>query len=60
MDRKNPLGPHSKKDCLLLGADNVLSLREENALDRQAKSSDWGDEFFEVLMPALEEAAGLR
>lgn len=53
------IGPHNKQDCLPLGVDNVLSPREENALDPLAKSSDWGDEFFDVLAPALEEAAGL-
>ena len=50
------IGPHHKQDRLLPGADNVLPLPEKSALDRQAKSSRLGDEFFDVLAPALEVA----
>ena len=55
--------PHNKQDrlgVLLRDADNVLPLREENALPQGVQSSHQGDEFFDVLAPALEEAPGLQ
>jgi hypothetical protein len=52
------IGPHNKQD--LRGADNVLPLREGNALLQGVEAPHRCDEFFDVLAPALEEAAGLQ
>ena len=52
--------PHDKQDRLgvLLGADNVLPLREKKLQGREPPRQ--GDEFLDVLSPLLEEAAGLQ
>lgn len=54
---ENP--PQNKKDhlgvLLLAGIDSV----EENALPQEVASTHWGDEAFDVLSSALEEASGL-
>jgi hypothetical protein len=54
--------PHKKQDRLeeFRGAghaDNVLPLREENALLQGVESPHRGDEFFDILSPLLEASA---
>ena len=53
------IGPHNKQNRPLRAVGNVSPLRKESALVPEVKSPHH-DEFFDHLVPALEEAVGLR